>query len=314
MRAVLCSVFLFVLSYPALTEADDLADGIAKYEAGDFGAAFRLLLPLAEQGVAEAQTIVGLVYDTGEGVALDDSEALYWYRLAAGQRDPFALYLLGTMYDLGEGVPEDNVAAVEWYRMAADLGQKVARELVLSWDKFAVKGEVLTYDTTVSEISGVDTGWLEDILQTNPQVTQLRLSSLGGDILVAYDMAEVIIDFGLDTLVVGECSSACVILFLAGEERTMQPGSQLGFHQTSWGPENMREVYEALREKEGWQDEFDFAAWAYLDAVNDVIVELNYMLTRGVESSFAIRSLRATPDDMWYPRRAELTVAGVLRP
>ena len=53
----------------------------------------------------------------------------------------------------------------------------------------------------------------------------------------------------------------------------------------------------------GWDDEFDFAEWAYSDAVNDVVVELRFMLERGVDPGFAIRTLDAIPDGMWFPSR-----------
>jgi hypothetical protein len=63
----------------------------------------------------------------------------------------------------------------------------------------------------------------------------------------------------------------------------------------------------------GWDDEFDFAEWAYSDAVNDVVVELRFMLERGVDPGFAIRTLDAIPDGMWFPSRTEMEAAGVLR-
>jgi len=58
---------------------------------------------------------------------------------------------------------------------------------------------------------------------------------------------------------------------------------------------------------------FDFAEWAYSDAVNDVVVELRFMLERGVDPGFAIRTLDAIPDGMWFPSRTEMEAAGVLR-
>jgi TPR repeat protein len=40
----------------------------------------------AEQGHADAQYTLELMYDNGEGVPQDDAEAVRWYRLAAEQR------------------------------------------------------------------------------------------------------------------------------------------------------------------------------------------------------------------------------------
>ena len=43
------------------------------------------LRALAEQGDAEAQFSLGIMYDSGRGVPQDATEAIRWYRLAADQ-------------------------------------------------------------------------------------------------------------------------------------------------------------------------------------------------------------------------------------
>ena len=55
------------------------------YERGDYASAYRQLLPLAEQGHAEAQYNLGIMYSEGQGVPQKDAEALNWYREAAEQ-------------------------------------------------------------------------------------------------------------------------------------------------------------------------------------------------------------------------------------
>jgi hypothetical protein len=81
----------------------------------------------AEQGDADAQNNLGLMYDNGEGVPEDDAEAVRWYRLAAEQGDAFAQDNLGSMYENGAGVPEDDAEAVRWYRLAAEQGDAFAQ-------------------------------------------------------------------------------------------------------------------------------------------------------------------------------------------
>ena len=68
--------------------------------------------PLADQGDADAQYNLGLMYDYGYGVAEDDAEAARWYRLAADQGHAIAQYNLGLMYASGRGVVEDDAEAV----------------------------------------------------------------------------------------------------------------------------------------------------------------------------------------------------------
>ena len=77
---------------------------------------------LAEQGNAEAQFNLGLLYDRGHGVPKDKHEALRWYRRAATQGDTFAQNSLGDNYWEGTGVPKDDREAAWWWRLAADKG------------------------------------------------------------------------------------------------------------------------------------------------------------------------------------------------
>ena len=82
---------------------------------------------LAEQGNAGAQYNLGYMYDTGDGVPENDSEAVKWYRKAAEQGLAGPQFNLGIMYANGEGVPENESEAVKWYRKAADQGHSGAQ-------------------------------------------------------------------------------------------------------------------------------------------------------------------------------------------
>ena len=59
------------------------------------------------------------MYDTGQGVAQDYSQAVAGYLKAADQGYAAAQFNLGVMYDTGEGVPEDDVEAHKWHNLAA---------------------------------------------------------------------------------------------------------------------------------------------------------------------------------------------------
>jgi Sel1 repeat len=58
-------------------------DAMAAYARGDYITALRILRPLADQGDAQAQYNLGVLYDNGLGVPQDDAEAMKWYRKAA---------------------------------------------------------------------------------------------------------------------------------------------------------------------------------------------------------------------------------------
>ena len=94
--------------------AGPLEDGEAAYRRGDYATAYRLELPLAEQGNAGAQTTLGELYLNGEAVPQNYAEALKWFRKAADQGDAQGQYDLGYSYDSGKGVPQDYAEAAKW--------------------------------------------------------------------------------------------------------------------------------------------------------------------------------------------------------
>ena len=99
--------------------AADFEAGLEAYKRGDYATALEEWRPLAEQGLARAQHDLGFMYDNGEGVAQDHSEAARWYRLAAEQGLAEAQNNLGVLYEDGEGGARDNVKALMWYSLAA---------------------------------------------------------------------------------------------------------------------------------------------------------------------------------------------------
>ena len=103
-----------------------LGGGYQSYLKGDYEAAFREWLPLAELGDVEAQYNLGVLYDEGAGVEQDLAVAADWYRKAAEQGFIDAQTNLGTMYYYGQGVPCDYREAAKWFQLAADQGDSEA--------------------------------------------------------------------------------------------------------------------------------------------------------------------------------------------
>ena len=119
----LCVIALFVVSCGASQSRPLSQEGPTQPSMrGPSVPPIRALHSLAEQGNAEAQFNVGLLYDRGRGVPKDKQEALRWYRRAALQGDMFAQNALADNYWEGTGVPKDDREAVRWWRLAADKG------------------------------------------------------------------------------------------------------------------------------------------------------------------------------------------------
>lgn len=84
-------------------DGNQLQIGKRAYESRQFETAFRILKPLAMAGNAEAQLLVGDMYNLGAGVGRDNSVAIEWYRKSAMQGHDQAIQMLGQgMRLLGE--------------------------------------------------------------------------------------------------------------------------------------------------------------------------------------------------------------------
>ena len=122
---VMTVVSLILMSgsaYPA-----DYDKGLEAAQNGVFFFALAEWRPLAEQGLADAQYGLGVMYRNGYGVLQDYKEAVKWYRLAAEQGHTEAQVNLGNMYFNGDGVLQDHKETVKWFRLAAEQGNAEAQ-------------------------------------------------------------------------------------------------------------------------------------------------------------------------------------------
>ena len=129
---VAVALFAVVVS----VHAADYSEGVNAYQRGDYATALRIFRQLADQGSADAQSNLGVMYAYGQGVTQDYGAAVRWYRKAADQGYSSAQSDLGGMYRKGWGVPQDYAEAVKWYRKAADQGYAHAQyNLGVMYDK-----------------------------------------------------------------------------------------------------------------------------------------------------------------------------------
>ena len=73
-------------------------------------------------GDAGAQVDVGYAYETGDGVAKDMNQAIYWYRKGAENGNMYGQANLGWCYENGKGVERNPAQAFYWYKKSADQG------------------------------------------------------------------------------------------------------------------------------------------------------------------------------------------------
>lgn len=120
-------VVLLVLQALARSQAGRAAPptvegGMAAYADGDFVRARRVWTPLARDGDAQAQYMLGYMAENGQGRAWSNHDAAVWYRRAADQGYPQAQVALGELYLRGMGVARDPQRAAALFRAAAQGG------------------------------------------------------------------------------------------------------------------------------------------------------------------------------------------------
>jgi hypothetical protein len=90
--------------------------------------AFKLYDVAAASGDANGQNGLGELFETGRGVARNDTSAATWYARAATQKLPVAQYNLARMYADGRGVPRDRKRALTLAQASAAAGFVRGRE------------------------------------------------------------------------------------------------------------------------------------------------------------------------------------------
>lgn len=124
----------------------------------------------------------------------------------------------------------------------------------------------------------------EKILNASTGVRTVHLDSIGGRMGEGEKLGAAIKRRGLDTYVEAKCLSACTLAFVAGSQRILKRGAQLGFHR---------------------------AAFAGDDKLDDS-AERSLYRAAGISSSFIEHALATRNADLWSPSETELLSAGVV--
>jgi TPR repeat protein len=96
MRTLLAAALLGALGVTSAL-AGPWEEGMAAYNRGDYVPAIELFRPLAAQGNAKAQNIIGMMYRKGQGVAKSSVKAFMWLSLASARGDKQAAVELHEM-------------------------------------------------------------------------------------------------------------------------------------------------------------------------------------------------------------------------
>lgn len=90
-------------------------------------------------------------------------------------------------------------------------------------------GQVLVLDGEINR----DTAYFFQSLAEYPGVTGLLIAqSPGGDLFAAHQIGRTIQTKNINTAILVNCESACVDVFIAGQERTIAADAKIGMHAT----------------------------------------------------------------------------------
>jgi TPR repeat protein len=104
----------------------DFKGAVGDYNNGNYAKALAEFEKLAADGDPLAMNNAGLMYNHGQGTAVDNAKAKVWYEKAAKLGNPAAMNNLGVMYEKGEGVSKDDKEAAKWYQKASVWGLRDA--------------------------------------------------------------------------------------------------------------------------------------------------------------------------------------------
>jgi len=104
-----------------LTEASDLIS------TREYQRALALLIPLVEVPVPGALSLLGVMYQLGEGVERNGTKAVELLTKAVKLGDGSAAHNLGTIYGMGmPGIPQNHQLSRQFYRKAKAMGAQFA--------------------------------------------------------------------------------------------------------------------------------------------------------------------------------------------
>jgi hypothetical protein len=157
----------------------------------------------------------------------------------------------------------------------------------------AARVEVTTRGTVLQVHGPVGPGLagrVRDALAAAPRVHIVSLAGPGGLFHEADAIARLLVARGVDTVVDGECASACVHMFAAGRTRWLGPEARVGLHRAGHActptPANAPATTTDRRLAQ-------------------------FLEERGVAAWFAERVLATPFESLWVPSRDDLVVSGL---
>lgn len=128
-------------------------------------ASFEQLIQMANNGDGFAQNALGLRYAQGDGVKLDEREAVRWFIKAAEQGNVAAQSKLGAFYYSGRGVPSDANRAYFWMVVASLNGDEASNRQIPLVRTRLTRAQVASIEQNAGQ-------WLQQHIAARPSASQ----------------------------------------------------------------------------------------------------------------------------------------------
>jgi uncharacterized protein len=97
--------------------------------------------------------MLGIIYESNEGVPQDFNKSAEWYLKAAEQGVPVAQSSIGLFYAEGQGVPKNYIQAYKWFSLAAAQGMQDARQNIIKAENRMTKEQVAQAQQLAEELN-----------------------------------------------------------------------------------------------------------------------------------------------------------------
>jgi hypothetical protein len=129
---------------------------------------------------------------------------------------------------------------------------------------------------------------IDNIMDENKNIWLIHLQSPGGRIGPARNLRDFIEDSRLTTYAATECSSACTIAFMGGDQRVVHQDARLGFHASSLPGQTPADIRNANA------------------------IDKTYFAQKGAHRQFVERAFNTPNSTIWYPDLKTLINSGVI--
>ncbi|MEM7748453.1 MAG: hypothetical protein AAF346_09405 [Pseudomonadota bacterium] len=132
-----------------------------------------------------------------------------------------------------------------------------------------------------------------EILEGPNRIQKVVLESPGGSVYEARGVARLLVAHRLTTHIEKTCASACTLVYLAGEKRTMSRAGRLGFHKYDFNFVNKQ-------------------PHPMINLAEEHAADRRFMKSRGLSDAFLENVFAQAHSEIWFPPTAKMIEAGAV--